>query len=99
MRISLYDLSRLCLFSFLTILEISLAIFLIFYGSELLKIFAILLLVVQVFSLHRIYLFITNIIVALGTKKHQSFSSYYSPYEIKRIKINQSLLSTPLRVS
>jgi len=64
MGLTRYDFFRLCSFSLLTAMEIILAIFLLFYGSETLKPFAILLLIVQLFSLHKIYSFIADILVS-----------------------------------
>ena len=64
MNLRRYDFFRLCSFSLLTAMEILLAIFLLSYGSETLKPFAVLLLVVQLFSLHKIYVFSANILVS-----------------------------------
>jgi len=55
------DLVRLFLFMVLTIVEIILAIFLLFYGSEALKPFAIFLLIVQLLSLHNIYKLVSSL--------------------------------------
>ena len=57
------DFFRLSLFSLLTAIEILLAIFLLLHGSETLKPFAIFLLIVQLFAIHKIYLFIANKLV------------------------------------
>ena len=51
------DLGRFIVFIIITVAEILLTIFLLFYGSENLKFFAVLLLFVQLFAVYKIYLY------------------------------------------
>ncbi len=52
------DLGRFIVFIIITVAEILLTIFLLFYGSENLKFFAVLLLFVQLFAVYKIYLYL-----------------------------------------
>ena len=52
---------RLFLFAIVTVAEILLALFLLFYGSSTLKIFAVVLLIIQLFALYRIYFYTSNV--------------------------------------
>lgn len=63
MYIAKYDFFRFCSFLVLTVMEIGLAVFLLYYGNELSKPFAVALLILQLFSLHRIYAFVTNMLL------------------------------------
>jgi len=51
---------RLLLFILITLAQILLAIFLLFYGSESLKPFAIFLLIVQLFAIRKIYFYLSH---------------------------------------
>lgn len=55
------DFGRLFLFTIITVAQVLLAIFLLFYGTSTLKMFALFLLIVQVFALFRIYVYTSNI--------------------------------------
>ncbi len=50
-----YGFSRLFAFMMVTALEIALGIFLLFYGSDTLKFFAVLLLMIEFFAVQKIY--------------------------------------------
>ena len=52
------DLGRLFVFIIVTAAEVLLTLFILFYGSENLKFFAVLLLIVQFFALYKIYLYL-----------------------------------------
>jgi hypothetical protein len=54
------EIGRLFFFILITIAEIFLAIFLILYGSEALKPFAFFLLFVQIFSVQKIFFYISH---------------------------------------
>lgn len=51
---------RVLSFNIVTALEILLGLFLLFYGSELLKFFAVGLLIFEFFALQRLYIYITH---------------------------------------
>jgi len=54
------DVGRLFFFILITAAEVLLGIFLIFHGSDNLKIFAIFILIVQLFSMNKIYFYFSN---------------------------------------
>ena len=54
------DLGRLFFFILITAAEILLGLFLVLHGSESLKIFGVFLLILQVFALHKIYIYLSN---------------------------------------
>jgi len=55
------DFGRLLSFIMVTVLEISLGLFLLFYGSDTLKFFAVLLLVVELFAVQKIYFYFLHL--------------------------------------
>jgi len=56
------NIARLLFFITVTILEVLLGIFLLIYGHPSLKLFAVLLLSVQLFSFYRIHFYTSNIL-------------------------------------
>jgi glucan phosphoethanolaminetransferase (alkaline phosphatase superfamily) len=54
------EMGRLLLFILITLVQMLLALFLLFYGSESLKPFAIFLLIVQLFAIRKIYVYLSH---------------------------------------
>ena len=55
------DFGRLLSFTVVTVLEILLGLFLLFYGSDTLKFFAVLLLIVELFAMQKIYFYFLHL--------------------------------------
>jgi len=61
------DFKRFSFFILITMAEVLLAIFLLFHGSENLKIFAIFLLMAQLLSMHRVHVYLSNMEIPFRT--------------------------------
>lgn len=61
------DFIRFLSFIIITIAQILLGVFLLYHGSETLKFFAVILLIIEVFVLVRLYLRVSNIRQLSGT--------------------------------
>ena len=55
------DFGRLISFTVITVLEILLGLFLLFYGSDTLKFFAVLLLIIELFAIQKIYFYFSHL--------------------------------------
>jgi len=55
------DFGRLLSFTVLTVLEISLGLFLLFHGSDTLKFFAVILLIIELFAMQKIYFYFLHL--------------------------------------
>jgi hypothetical protein len=55
------DFGRLLSFTVVTVLEILLGFFLLFYGSDTLKFFAVLLLFIELFAIQKIYFYFVHL--------------------------------------